>query len=141
MGAQAPAGHGLTRHIRLRLSLVDLQRVQPGERHDAGVVDQDIDASVPFVRRADECAHALRVGHIQHVVFGTATRGPDVRGDGGDPVGSTCAEEHPVARAGQPYGRGVPDPAARPGDQDDFADGRSRRGGHGHHGPFEETGR
>jgi hypothetical protein len=92
---------------------------QPG-RHDAGVVDQHIDAAVDALGFVEQAAHRCRVGHVGLHCRGLAAGRDDVRDDlGGFVRIAGVVDDHRMAVLGQTLGDGGADAAGRSGDDGD----------------------
>ena len=110
--------HPLDVDVYHAVPVVDLQPFERRERHQAGVVDDHVDAPVRLHGAVDE---ALDLGALGHV--GPHDRVASQRqlvGQRLKPVEAPRAQHQlrPVLR--QPARGGFSEPAARPGDDDDF---------------------
>jgi hypothetical protein len=106
---------------------VDFQRFERRERHQAGVVDDDIDMAVLFDGDGDEGLHVFEAGDIERGELDGAAFAAQLGGDVFEAVGAACADDDVVAAAGEQAGGGFADAAAGTGDEDDF---RGWGGGH-----------
>ena len=69
-------------HGEVALEVVGVGLREPRPSDDAGVVDEDVDASEPFDRRVDERLRAGRRGDVVRVGDRVATGGDDLGRDG-----------------------------------------------------------
>lgn len=99
---------------------VDLKFVQGGEGHDAGVVDEDVDAAEFFEGEVGEGLGVFEVGDVQRAVFDEAAGGANFFGELFESVGATRSEKNLMALGGEMAGGGFADAAGGTGDKDDF---------------------
>src|SRR5690606_14794290 len=98
-----------------------LQRRHRRQRHDAGVVDQYVDAAEALQRVFGEGLHAGAVGHVQFAGAGAAAGGGDRLGQPLQAVQAARAQHHARATRGEHARGGLADAAAGAGDQHHLA--------------------
>ncbi|GAA0577527.1 hypothetical protein GCM10009099_14120 [Caenispirillum bisanense] len=97
-----------------------MRAVRGGQRHDAGIVDDHVDAPEPLPRRLGEGGHIGAVGDVQAP---GQHRAAEVPGQGLQALRAAGAEGEPGAGAGQGAGDAGTDTAGGAGDEDDLVDG------------------
>ena len=90
------------------------------ERHDAGVVDEDVDGAELLAREVGERLHVIEAGDVECAALGGAAGRADLarRVFRADRCGGRRGR--PCARAGEHARGGFADAAAGAGDEDDF---------------------
>lgn len=100
--------------------LLDQQRVQPRQRHHAGVVDDHVDPAVPPHGLLGERDHVHAVGDVQAACVDAAARLLDLLRERLQALLAAGADDHLVAFASQAQRGGLADAAAGAGDQNDL---------------------
>src|SRR5690606_31144056 len=100
--------------------LVDAEHLERRERHDAGVVDEDVDASEPPGGAVDEGLYLIAVGDVGGDGEGLPAVLFDLGRERLDPVSAAGAEHEAGTLGTEVAGGGLAEPAARAGDDDDF---------------------
>ncbi|GAA3901165.1 hypothetical protein GCM10023084_62050 [Streptomyces lacrimifluminis] len=93
-------------------------RVEPGQRHHAGVVHERVDPSVLGDGVVDGRAHVVGTGHVEPTMACPAALRTDAGGQCLQAVRPSCADDDPVAFGGEPEGGGRTDAAAGTGHED-----------------------
>ena len=100
--------------------LVDLERRQRGERHHAGVVDEDVDGAELRFGEVRKGRHVVEAGDVEGADTDLAAAALDVLRDALEPIGSARPQHHAGAvRRKDPRGP-LADAARRPGDEHDL---------------------
>jgi hypothetical protein len=103
--------------------VVDAQLLDEGERHHAGVVDQDVDMPVACERGVGESLDTVEVGDVQLRVLGVVAGVGELGDQLVEAVHAAGAEDDVVSGGGQVAGGGLTDAAGGAGHQDDLAVG------------------
>jgi hypothetical protein len=114
---------------------------KPGPPDDAGVVDEDVEASELFDRRVDQGLGAFGCGHVTAVRGGGAACGGDLRHHGRGHVGVRSKALHGAAQVVDDHARPPVGEEARMSPADAPARTRHHRDAtveavRAHHGPF-----
>src|SRR5262245_26996020 len=100
--------------------LVDLQLLKFGQRHHAGVVHHDINASVSFQREVRESPNVIEPGDVERAEMRHASRIANLVHEFLETIGAAGAEDDTRALAGQHPSGGVSDAAAGASNKNDF---------------------
>ena len=102
------------------MPLVDLEFMQGRERHDAGVVDEDVDRAEFLRGERGERLHIVQAGDVEGAALGSAAGFANLRDDFLEAVGPAGSKEDFRAPASEQACGGLADAAAGAGDEDDF---------------------
>ena len=106
--------HALDVDVDHPVPLVDLQRGHERERHDAGIVDDHVDAAEGFARRVGEGGDIGAVGDVETLRQHFAALARDLFGKRLQPIGATGAEHELRAGAAELPGDAAPMPLDAP---------------------------
>ncbi len=109
--------HALDVDVDHPVPLLDLQRGHQRQRHDAGIVDEDVDAAELGNSGIDEGLHVGAVGDIERSRYHDTTSGTDFLAQSVQTVGSARADDEFRTGETQFAGRGGADAAAGASDQ------------------------
>lgn len=115
--------HALDVHVDHALPLVHLNCGKRRERHDAGIVHQDVDASPSVDRGLRKGCHGVTVGHVQHLRQGGTSCVSNLRGNGLDTSQAACTQQYFPTGGAKLSSDALADAAGGASDQNDLVHG------------------
>src|SRR3954451_6764004 len=113
--------HALDVDVDHAIPLVDLELVEGRERHQAGVVDEHVQAPKALPDEVDEGGHLLTARDIKGLVLDLAAMMANVGRERLQPLGAARAQDDGCTALGEQARGGLSDAAARARDGDDLA--------------------